>query len=82
MSNAPVTEMEATWGVTRVRLRKTSQYPQLTSMRFQINPGSWNGRQRRVRRLKPMRRPAKRSMDIASGDECCGFGTNFSLFCR
>lgn len=54
----------------------------LTNIRFQISPGSWNGRQRRVLRLNPIKRPTKRSMDRARGDECCGLGTNFSLFCR
>lgn len=35
-----------------------------------------------MRRLRPIRRPTNRSMDRASGVECCGLGTYFSLFCR
>lgn len=54
----------------------------LTSIRFQIIPGIWNGKHRRVRRLKPIKRPTKRSMERANGDECCGLGTYFSLFCQ
>lgn len=78
--------LESSWDLlSNARCYVTRYYYKrygLTSTRFQINPGSSNGRQRRVRRLNPIKRPTKRSMDRARGDECCGLGTNFSLFCR